>query len=79
MGKCKKLVFKDFNSETPTILLGLIISDKENRIEFKTSKRTWLIDKSRLISLSDTDREFEEWYNYINYKGLREHINKQRI
>jgi hypothetical protein len=60
MGKCKKLVFKDFNSETPTILLGLIISDKENRIEFKTSKRTWLIDKSRLISLSDTDREFEE-------------------
>lgn len=59
--KCKKISYKT-GQPTPydtKILLGLIISQDENLINFKTAKKEYTISITSLISIEDTDIEFK--------------------
>lgn len=51
---CKKIVAES-GSESPDILLGLIVAEDEFFYTIKTSKRTHQIRKSNIISITDTD------------------------
>jgi len=56
---CKKLVFKNYNSEhSNSILLGVVINTDQDFIYFRTGNTTHAIPKINLISISDTDQEF---------------------
>jgi hypothetical protein len=57
---CKKIIFNStFKNEfADTVLFGLILSEDDLFIEFKTAKRTYKISRRCIISIQDTDRIF---------------------
>lgn len=54
---CKKLVFVE--QERTKTIYGLIESEDSNFIHFKTANKKYLINKSSILVLCDTDRIFE--------------------
>ena len=59
---CKKLVFGQ--KESPTILYGLIVSEDEHYLLFRTAKRKYRISQSLILSIEDTTMEFREVGDY---------------
>ena len=60
---CKKLLYKNAESEfgfRPTILLGIIESEDNDFIFFKTARKVHRISKKFIISIEDTDEIFKE-------------------
>ena len=55
---CKKLVYGD--KENPRVLYGLILSENETFLDFKTGKGKHTIRKDMILSISDTNHEFVE-------------------
>ena len=55
---CKKIKFGDQIS--PTVLLGLILSEDETFIVFRTARGKFHINKQQVISIRDTDIPFRE-------------------
>ena len=55
---CKKIKFGDDIS--PTILLGIILSQDETFIVFRTGKRKVHINKQQVVSISDTNIIFKD-------------------
>jgi len=43
-----------------TILLGIILDEKDNFITFKTAKTIYQINKNNVISIEDTNKIFNE-------------------
>lgn len=59
--KCKKLLYKiSENDNNPNIIFGLIISEDDNFITFKTARREYKISKSCIVTIEDTDKIFVE-------------------
>ena len=59
---CKKLVYKNSSDVNlkDTVLLGLILDNDGYFIRFKTARREYLINRSAIISIEDTDQPFRE-------------------
>lgn len=58
---CSKIVYTDTNPEgSPTILLGVILEDKDGFLKFRTARRVYIIRKSLICSIEETDEEFME-------------------
>lgn len=61
--KCKKLIYNS-GDEPPfdkKVIFGIIIEEDVSFLVFKTGKkREYRIAKSQILSLQDTNREFEE-------------------
>ena len=53
---CKKLIYG--NSDSPDILLGLIITEDDLFITFLTAHNTRRISKKAIISIEDTEEVF---------------------
>ena len=53
---CQKLKYGD--QKSPSILLGLIVSDDENFITFKTSRKQYTINKIQILEIEDTNEVF---------------------
>ena len=61
MQYCKRLLYKTNPSqEKPTILLGVIVEDKNNFLRFRTGRREILLSKACIIALEDTEEIFKE-------------------
>jgi len=57
---CSKIVFKVEGSESPSVLYGLIISNKSNFVSFKTDKKDYTISKNCILSIESTEIPFRE-------------------
>jgi len=55
---CKKLRYGDPSS--PVVLLGIIISQDEHFITFKTEHKEYTVSKSIMLALEDTDILFRD-------------------
>jgi hypothetical protein len=55
---CKKLIFQDETGRTH-ILLGLILEQDDFFIKIKTRVREFMISKKFVVSVQDTNQEFE--------------------
>ena len=55
---CKKLRYG--SRENPTIILGLILSQDNNFIVFRTARKKYHINIKEVLSIDDTDTEFKE-------------------
>lgn len=65
--KCYRLIKKDPLGETEnSVLFGIILEEKGDILKFKTARQTWLINKSEILSLNLTNREFEGNLNGLN-------------
>lgn len=51
---CKKLVYSEDNQHRPTILLGLIESEDDFFITFRTARKQYLLSKKTVLSVQDT-------------------------
>lgn len=60
MVKCKRLVYRSGDSKKATILLGLIESEDDYFVKFRTNKNTYTLAKSTILSIGDTQEEFKE-------------------
>ncbi len=60
MELCKKIVLKQDKSQSPSYLFGLILSEDENFLKFRTAKQIYLLSKSAIISIESTNRIFKE-------------------
>lgn len=56
--KCKKLAFSDEEGRSPKVLLGIIVSEDQFFIKFRTARRDWRISKKNIVSIQDTNRNF---------------------
>ena len=57
--KCKKLVYRRPNQNRDYgILLGIISKEDDHLIVFKTSRREYSINKSVIVTITDTDETF---------------------
>ena len=61
---CKKIRFG--LHERPTILLGLILSEDDFFIVFRTANKKHHINKNEILSIEDTNIEFKEGGNNGN-------------
>jgi len=60
---CKKLCYKNTSPEIPlepTVLLGIIVSEDENFLTFRTARKQYRISKKCIISIEDTDEIFRD-------------------
>ena len=57
---CKKIHYKNVldDNSSPRILLGLVISEDDTFITFKTARKTYQINKRCVIAIEDTDQLF---------------------
>lgn len=56
---CKKILYNTLGSQSSRVLLGLIESESEHFIIFKTgSGKQYTINKNSIVSIEDTDQEF---------------------
>ena len=55
---CKKLVYGDVGS--PRIIFGLVLSEDNDFLIFRTAKKKYHINKHSIFSLEDTTKEFIE-------------------
>lgn len=53
---CKKLAYGI--KEDPSIILGIVVSEDDSFITFRTARREYKISKSMVLSIGDTDQEF---------------------
>lgn len=57
--KCKRLVVERLeNPSQPGILFGIVVSEDENFLYFKTTNRLHQIAKRVILEISDTNRDF---------------------
>ena len=56
---CKKISWADEARQSHTIL-GIIVSEDDYFIRLKTRRRELAISKKYIVSISDTQQEFEE-------------------
>lgn len=54
---CKKLKFGE--RKNPTIVFGIILSEDQNFLVFKTAKREYKVNQSLVLSLEDTNILFK--------------------
>lgn len=61
---CKKLSYRNSHEADikPTIILGIVVSEDEHFLDFRTAKRMYRINKQLVISLEDTDVVFRGDY-----------------
>ncbi len=57
---CKKIVFTPEGSNTPCILLGVILEEGDYLIKFKTASKEYTISKSLIKEIRQTDETFLE-------------------
>ena len=55
--KCKKLRYRNLEG-TDNILLGIVVFEDQQFLHFCTAKRKHVINKSLIMSISDTEEEF---------------------
>jgi hypothetical protein len=55
--KCKKLIYKNHSNDNNT-LLGIIIFEDQQFLHFRTANKKHIINKSLIMSISDTNEEF---------------------
>lgn len=46
------------NPEDPSIILGIVESEDDDFLKFRTAKKEYTISKKLVISLEDTEQEF---------------------
>jgi len=57
--KCKRLAYKSKEQDnSPTIILGVVVSEDNDFLIFKTDKREYRISKSLILSIEDTNIDF---------------------
>lgn len=54
-----KVVFRELDNPTDSVLYGLILEDSENFLKLQTKKRVWIINKKLISLIETTDRIFE--------------------
>lgn len=61
--KCKKFTFYDLEGQnfiSPKIIFGKLLSEDDNFISFLSGRgRSYKINKNHIISVEDSDKEFE--------------------
>lgn len=57
---CKKIVVHQPGAERPYILYGLILSEDEKILNFKTRKSTYKFNKEFIVSINDTKMPYSE-------------------
>lgn len=55
---CKKLSYRIGNSDTPSILLGIVVRDQDGFVTFKTAKREYEISKRCVLKIEETQEVF---------------------
>jgi len=55
---CKKIAFGDHSD--PTVILGIIESEAEGFLNFRTARKRYTINKTTIISIEDTNEIFRE-------------------
>ena len=57
---CKRLKYKNLNlPESPTTIRGIIVSEDNHFVVFRTARRTYRISKLVILSIEDTDEPFQ--------------------
>lgn len=54
-----KVVFRELDNPTDSVLYGLILEENENFLKLQTKKRVWIINKKLISLIETTDRIFE--------------------
>ena len=57
--RCKLVKYKTESQSKPTILLGIILSEDNRFINFKTARNEYQINKSCILLIQDTQQIFE--------------------
>jgi len=53
---CKRLKYG--NPNDPSVILGIIVSEDDHFIIFRTGRKQYTVSKSMILAIEDTDRVF---------------------